>query len=94
MAELRRRDSTWGFVNVALLKGNLCGEGDGTSKHLNATSWKRFVRGGKFSEERRHTLFVLNIPSMMDSCTKQQHGNVGSEMKVTESGVVEFSTNL
>jgi hypothetical protein len=33
--ELRRRVGTWGFVNVAWLKGNLCGEGDGTSKHLN-----------------------------------------------------------
>jgi hypothetical protein len=27
--------AVWGFVNVAWLKGNLCGEGDGTSKHLN-----------------------------------------------------------
>lgn len=30
-----RRGGTWGFVNVAWLKGNLCSEGDGTSKHLN-----------------------------------------------------------
>ena len=31
-----RRGGTWWFVNVAWLKGDLCGEGDGTPKHLNS----------------------------------------------------------
>ncbi len=30
------RGGTWWFVNVARLKGNLGGEADGTSEHLNS----------------------------------------------------------
>jgi hypothetical protein len=33
--ELRWRGSTWRFVYVAWLKGNLCSEGDCTPEHLN-----------------------------------------------------------
>jgi hypothetical protein len=61
MPELRKRGGTWGFVNIAWLKGNLCGEGNGTSKHLNTTSWDLMKKvcvwwtGGKFSGKQKQS---------------------------------------